>query len=63
MEASKNIFITLENNEISSIDFFVKPDGKTYPPSEFPEEEKLLKGFVWREEERPLTKDDIFIRD
>jgi len=40
--------------------------GKTYPPSEFEklkENEKTLKGFVWREDERPLTKDDIFIKD
>jgi len=63
MEASKNIFIVLENNAISTIEFFVKPDGKTYPPSELPEDERLLKGFIWREGERPLTKDHIFIRD
>lgn len=63
MEASKNIFITLENNAINTIEFFVKPDGKTYPPSQLPEDERLLKGFIWREDERPLTKEDIFIRD
>lgn len=63
MESSKNIFITLENSEISSIDFIQKPAGKTYPPSKFPEDQKLLKGFIWRENERPLTKNDIFIRN
>lgn len=62
MRASKNIFITLEKNEISTIEFFVMPDGKTYPPSQLPEQERTLKGFIWREDERPLTKDDIFIR-
>jgi lipopolysaccharide export system protein LptA len=61
MQASKNIFIILEDNEISSIEFFVMPDGNTYPPSELPDSERLLKGFDWREDERPLTKDDIFI--
>lgn len=63
MQASKNIFITLENNEISTTSFFVMPDGKTYPPSQLPDDQRLLKGFVWREDERPVDKDAIFIRD
>lgn len=63
MKASKNIFITFENNDIATIEFFVKPSGNTYPPSQLPETERLLKGFVWREDERPLNKEAIFIRD
>jgi len=63
MASSKNIFITLEESQISNIDFNQKPEGITYPPSKLPEDKKLLKGFIWREDERPLTKDDIFIRD
>ena len=63
MKASKNIFITLDNNEINTIEFFVMPDGKTYPPSQLPESERILKGFIWREKERPVDKDAIFIRD
>ena len=38
-----------------------KSDGKTYPPSKFPDDLSKLKGFLWREEEQPKTKDDIFI--
>jgi len=63
MKSSKNIFITLANNEIETIDFIDKPEGKTYPPSKLPETEKVLKGFVWREKERPLDKEGIFIYD
>jgi len=63
MKSSKNIFITMENNEIETIDFIEKPEGKTYPPSKLPEKEKILKGFIWREKERPLNKDGIFIYD
>lgn len=63
MKSSKNIFIIMENNEIETIDFIEKADGKTYPPSKLPENEKLLKGFIWRENERPLNKDGIFIYD
>ena len=63
MRSSKNIFITLTDKQISSIEFFVKPDGKTYPPSQLPEQDRKLKGFIWREDERPIDKDAIFIRD
>ncbi len=66
MKSSSNIFITLDNNAIKYIDFNTKPEGKTYPPSEFEllaPDEKLFKGFIWREDEQPLTKEDIFIHD
>jgi len=63
MKSSRNIFITLANNEIETIDFIEKPEGKTYPPSKLPENEKILKGFVWREKERPRNKEEIFIYD
>lgn len=63
MKSSKNIFITLQENAISTIDFNVMPDGNTYPPSQLPDNEKILKGFIWREDERPLDKNDIFRRD
>ena len=63
MRASKNIFITMANNELTSIKFFDKPEGKTYPPSKFPEDKSKLDAFIWREDERPLTNKDIFIND
>ncbi|WP_082703836.1 OstA-like protein [Lutibacter profundi] len=63
-KCSKNIFIGLENNEFSFIEYYDMIEGKTYPPSEFEKlnpNEKLFKGFKWREDEQPLTKEDIFI--
>jgi len=65
-ECSKNIFIGFENNELSFIDYNNTVKGKTYPPSEFEKlssKEQLFKEFVWRETERPLSKEDIFIHD
>ena len=29
----------------------------------FPENDKKLKGFIWRENEKPKNKNDIFIND
>ena len=62
-EISSNIEFTLENGEVVSIKYLKQSDGKTYPPSLFPEENKKLQGFVWRETEQPKTKEDIFTKD
>ncbi len=58
-----NIEFGLEENEINEIKCLVQSDGITYPPSIYPEQERKLKGFAWREDEQPKTKEDIFIKD
>ncbi len=58
-----NIKFSLIDNRIQQILFLKKPEGKTYPPSLYPKDRGLLKGFIWREEEKPLKKEDIFIHD
>lgn len=55
--------IKFTDQQISEIRYLVNEDGKTYPPSKLPENTRKLKGFIWRENERPLTKDDIFVKD
>ncbi|MDB2385365.1 hypothetical protein N9V96_02715 [Polaribacter sp.] len=62
-EISSNIEFTLEDGEIVSIKYLVQSDGKTHPPSKFPEKDMQLKGFVWREDEQPKTRNDIFKKD
>lgn len=58
-----NIDFGLEENQINEIKCLVQSDGKTYPPSLYPENDRKLKGFIWREDEQPKTKEDIFIKD
>ena len=58
-----NIQVELENSIIQSIAFLVNPDGKTYPEEEIHINDRELKGFSWREEEKPIDKDDIFRHD
>lgn len=58
-----DIEFVLENNEITNIKCIIQSDGTTYPPSQYPEQERKLKGFIWREDEQPKTKEDIFIKD
>src|SRR5690606_26747038 len=37
--------------------------GDVYPESKYPESEKLLRGFDWRDEERPRSVEDLFKDD
>lgn len=60
---SSNILFNFENQKIKTIKFLQQPDGKTYPPDQFPKELEYLKGFLWRETERPTKIEDIYIHD
>lgn len=62
-EMASDIEFTFKNNEIYQTKYINKSEGKTYPPSKFPKESYKLKGFIWREDERPKTKNDIFIKN
>jgi hypothetical protein len=41
----------------------IDPEGDIHPENEFSENDRKLKGFIWRGDERILTKDDIFDED
>ncbi len=45
--------IIFNKNKLENIIFYVKPEGKMIPPHELKESEKELRGFVWREDEKP----------
>lgn len=60
---SGSISILFDNGDIEEYSRFNQADGKLYPESDFPENEKLLKGFDWREEERPTSVEDLFKDD
>ncbi|KAB1159962.1 hypothetical protein F7018_06520 [Tenacibaculum aiptasiae] len=62
-EIASDIEFTLIENEIEQTKYFKKSEGKTFPPSEFPTEEKKFKGFIWRADEQPKTVEDIFVKD
>lgn len=57
------IRITMANNDIEDLTFYTDPDGDIYPETELPENSRKLKGFIWRGDERILTKDAIFDED
>ncbi len=57
------INITFANNDVEDLTFFVEPDGTIFTESNIEEELRILKGMVWRGDERILTKDAIFDED
>ncbi|MGB3144096.1 MAG: OstA-like protein [Maribacter sp.] len=57
------IRITLAENDIEDLTFYINPDGDIAPDKNMPENTRKLKGFIWRGDERILTKDDIFDDD
>lgn len=58
---SMRIFIT--DNEVEEVRKINQIDGNIYPESQFPENAKILKGFDWREDERPNSVEDLFTDD
>jgi lipopolysaccharide export system protein LptA len=49
-----------KDNQIEDITFFVSPDGQLLPEKDLPLNERKLKGFIWRENERPKNISDLF---
>ena len=60
---SGSIKIFLDKKIIEEVRKINQIDGKIYPESTFPDKEKLLKGFDWREEEQLTSIDDLFKDD
>ena len=60
---SGKIQILLDNNSIEKFKKINQIDGNTYPEDDFLEELKFLKGFYFREEEKPNSISDLFKDD
>ncbi len=60
---SGSIKIFISENQIDELRKINQIGGKTYPEEDFLEKERKLKGFIWRNEERPRTVDDLFSDD
>jgi lipopolysaccharide export system protein LptA len=54
-----DITIRFKEGKVNNLSFYKKPEARFIPPHEWVEEEKQLKGFVWREKEKPLKEDVV----
>ena len=57
------IRIKMANNDVEDMTFIKAPDGTIFPDKDLAQEERILKGFIWRGDERIFTKDSIFDDD
>lgn len=60
---SSRIAIFVEDRQVAGIRFFENPEASLVPFEDLPEEERFLLNFEWRDEIRPRSKQDIFIRN
>ena len=56
-----DLIIYLRDNKVVKVNYLVQPTGKFYPLQMFPENERYLDNFSWRESWRPLKKRDVFL--
>ena len=52
--------VEFKENEIEKISFYISPEGKVNPEDQIDPNLRLLEGFLWREDERPETYEDLF---
>ena len=60
---SGKINLKISENTIDEIRLIQQIDGELFPESEFPKNGRLLRGFDWRGEERPMSVEDLFKDD
>jgi lipopolysaccharide export system protein LptA len=56
---SSRMRIYFKNGDASKIFFTTKPEHRYGPLAKFTEDEKILKGFIWKPKERPVSKESI----
>ncbi len=60
---SANIEIYFEDGDILEYRRLIQPEGQTYPEDMLPAKERKLRGFDWRDDERPKSIEDLFSDD
>lgn len=56
---SSRIRVNFKAGNVSNIMYWVKPDQRYGPLAKFTEDDRLLKGFIWKPKERPVSKEAI----
>lgn len=56
---SSRIRVNFKDSKVTTLLFMDKPEHRYGPLGKFSEEDKLLKGFIWKPNERPVSKESI----
>ena len=54
-----NITIRFKEGKVNNFSFYVQPDASFIPPHELKKEDMTLKGFIWKENEKPVKTDVV----
>jgi len=57
---ASDMLIFVKNNDIQTITYIDKPEGTLYPENEISPYDLILKGFDWKGDRRPKTKEGIY---
>lgn len=56
---SSRIKVLFKDSKLNNIISILKPEGNFYPMDKIPEDEAILKGFIWKPKDRPRSKAEI----
>jgi len=56
---SSRIRVNFKDSKVNNLTFLSKPEHRYGPLDKFTEEDKILKGFLWKPKERPASKEEI----
>jgi lipopolysaccharide export system protein LptA len=56
---SSRIKINFKDGKVGTLVFLAKPEHRYGPLAKFSEEDKILKGFIWKPKDRPVSKEAI----
>jgi lipopolysaccharide export system protein LptA len=56
---SSRIRVDFKDNKATNLAFYTKPENRYGPLDKFKEDERILKGFIWKPKERPVSKESI----
>ncbi len=56
---SSGIWVLLENKEVVRSGFITKPENRVIPMAKVKDDDKILKNFIWKPKDRPVSKESI----
>jgi len=56
---SSHITVDFKDNKVIKLGLYTKPEDKYGPQDKFKDDDKILKGFIWKPKERPVSKESI----
>ena len=56
---SSRIWVLLKNNEATRAGFITKAENRVVPIDKVKDDEKILKNFIWKPKDRPVSKESI----